>query len=135
MRKFILLLAVLLGLGLLTWAQPGTGKITGTVTDGNAKTIESSTITLLWAIDSSVVKMSAADKNGRFEFENVGAGRFIVSVFAIGHQKGYSPVFELSSSKPSIILQPIDLVPAAKNMGEVTVVAKKPLIEQKIDRT
>jgi hypothetical protein len=66
MRKFYVLLFLLFlsVLSLLAQAQTNGGKIKGTVIDGNSKTIESSTITLLRSKDSSVIKISAADKDG-----------------------------------------------------------------------
>lgn len=111
------------------------GKIRGTVIDGNSKTIESSTITLLRAKDSSVAKMSAADKTGHFEFENVSDGKYLVSISAVGHQRGYSEIFEISAENKLIDLKPIELVQQAKDMAGVTVTSRKPLIEQKMDRT
>jgi iron complex outermembrane recepter protein len=116
-------------------AQVKTGKISGTVIDGNTKTIESATITLLRAKDSSVAKISIADKTGRYEFDGVPEGKYLVSISAIGHTKGFSEIFEISSANPSIVLKTIELVPQAKAIGGVTVTAKKPLIEQKLDRT
>lgn len=136
MRNIIALLsAASLCLSFTGYAQVATGKVTGVVIDGTQKTIESSTITLLRAKDSSVAKISAADKNGRFEFEKVGEGRYFVSVSAVGHQKGYSEAFEITADKNSVTLKTIELVPQAKSLGAVTVTAKKPLVEQKIDRT
>ena len=111
------------------------GKIRGTVIDGSAKIIESSTVTLLKAKDSSVAKMGAADKNGHFEFENVSEGKYLVSISAVGHQKGYSEIFEISTEKELVDLEPIELVAQAKDMAAVTVTSRKPLIEQKMDRT
>src|SRR5690349_11698030 len=136
MRKLLIMLVVsMLTLSTTSFAQLRNGKITGTVIDGNAKTIESATITLLRAKDSSVAKMSVADKSGKYEFDGVGEGRYLVSISAVGHTKGFSEIFELSSSNSSVSLKTIELIPAAKTIGDVTVTAKKPLIEQKIDRT
>src|SRR5690349_655356 len=137
MRKFyvLLLLLFLSVLSLLAQAQTNNGKIKGAVIDGNSKTIESSTITLLNSKDSAVIKMSAADKDGHFEFENVPEGKYLVSVSAVGHQKGYSDVIEITSAKSSVEVKTIELIPLTKNLSEVTVTSKKPLIEQKIDRT
>jgi iron complex outermembrane receptor protein len=132
MRKFLTLLAVILTLSIASQAQT---KVSGTVIDGNTKTIESATITLLRAKDSSVAKMSVADKTGNYVFEGVTEGKYLVSISAVGHQKGYSEAFEVASGSPAIKLQTIELIPQAGNMGGVTVTAKKPLIEQKIDRT
>jgi iron complex outermembrane receptor protein len=135
MRKTFTLGVFLFAISIVTYAQPGPGKIKGTVIDGNAKTIESSTVTLLRPKDSSVAKMSVADKTGHFEFENVSEGTYVVSISAVGHQKGYSEVFEITSEKNSVELKPIQLVPLVKDMAGVTVSARKPLIEQRMDRT
>src|SRR4030095_6050191 len=102
--------------------------------DGSAKTIESSTITLLKASDSSVVKINAADKNGNFKFENVADGKYIVSVSAVGHQKGHSQIFEITPERSVVDLKTIELIPQTKSLSGVTVTSRKPLIEQKIDR-
>jgi iron complex outermembrane receptor protein len=136
MRKLLTLLTVVLtSISLVSHAQVKNGRITGVVIDGSQKTIESSTITLLRAKDSSVAKISAADKNGKFGFENVPEGKYLVSVSAVGHQKGFSEVFTITPDKPSIELKTIELIPQTKSLTGVTVTAKKPLVEQKIDRT
>ncbi|HUR66180.1 MAG TPA: TonB-dependent receptor [Chitinophagaceae bacterium] len=136
MKKILtLILIAFFALSIDSQAQKGNGKVNGTVIDGNTKTIESATITLLRAKDSSVAKMSVADKTGRFSFEGVEEGKYIVSISAVGHTKGFSETFEVNASNSQVSLKTIELVPAAKNLGAVTVNAKKPLIEQKLDRT
>jgi len=136
MRKLIILLTVILStISVVSYSQEIEGKITGNVIDGNAKTIESATITLLKAKDSSVIKLSVADKTGKFVFEAIPEGKYLVSITAVGHQKGFSEPFEISPANSSFTLKTIELVPLAKSIEGVTVVAKKPLIEQKIDRT
>ena len=135
MRRSLTLLTLFIGISIVGYSQVRPGKISGNVLDGSANTVESSTITLLNAKDSSVVKIGLADKNGHFQFENIGEGKYLVSVSAIGHQKGYSETFEITPDRASVELKTIELVLMAKNLGGVTVVAKKPFIEQKIDRT
>ncbi|HET6225597.1 MAG TPA: outer membrane beta-barrel protein, partial [Bacteroidia bacterium] len=103
--------------------------------DGNTKTIESATITLLRAKDSSVAKISVANKEGNFVFENVTEGKYLVSITAVGHSKGYSAAFDVNESNSSVALKTIELVPVSKELSGVSVSARKPLIEQKIDRT
>lgn len=125
----------LLAVAQLSLAQNGTGRIKGTVTDGSAKILESATITLVKAADSTVAKISVADRNGRFEFEGVPDGRYFVSISAVGHEKGYSETIELNAANQLIQLKNIDLVPKPKSLGGVTITSKKPLIEQRIDRT
>src|SRR5829696_3361549 len=133
MKKFLAMLTVL-GVSIVSLAQTK-GRVTGTVEDGNQKTIESATIALLRGKDSSVAKVAAADKNGKFEFENVAEGKYLVGITAVGHKKGFSNTFEINSANSSIELKTISLVPQEKALMGVTVAAKKPLIEQRIDRT
>lgn len=132
MRKLLSLLALALTtLSLASYAQTKTGKISGTVSDGSTKIIESATITLLKAKDSAVVKMSVADKTGKYEFDNVPEGRYIVAISAVGHNKGFSEVVEVTAASSSAVVKTIELVPQAQAMSGVTVTAKKPAIEQK----
>ncbi len=136
MRKLMTLLTVALtALSFVSFAQVKNGKISGTVIDGNTKIIESATITLLRAKDSSVAKMSVADKTGKYSFDAVAEGIYMVSISAIGHQKGFSESFEINAANSVIVLKTIELVPVAKSVAGVTVTSKKPLIEQRIDRT
>jgi iron complex outermembrane recepter protein len=136
MKKILTIATILFALtSFVANAQVKNGKVSGTVIDGSTKTIESATITLLRAKDSSVAKMSVADKTGKFVFETVAEGKYIVSISAVGHQKGYSETFEINSTNSAVVLKTIELVPQAKAIEGVTVASKKPLIEQKIDRT
>jgi hypothetical protein len=135
MRKQLTILALLIGsFATAGFGQLKNGKVSGTVIDGNTKTIESATITLLRAKDSSVAKMSVADKTGKYQFEGIAEGKYLVSISAVGHTKGYSEPFEISAANNNQVVKTIELIPQAKSIGEVTVTAKKPLIEQKIDR-
>ena len=134
MKKIIFLLTVLSSF-IISQAQSPAGRVKGAVIDGNQKTIESATIALLRAKDSANVKFSIADKSGNFVFEDIATGKYLVSISAVGHQKGFSEAFELTAENPSAQLKTIELIPVAKSMNAVTVTAKKPLIEQKIDRT
>ncbi|HEX3165607.1 MAG TPA: TonB-dependent receptor [Chitinophagaceae bacterium] len=135
MRKILTLLTAIIALSFTSQAQKTSGKVSGQVIDGNTKTVEAATITLLRAKDSSVAKISAANKDGNFVFENVADGKYLVSITAVGHTKGFSEIFEITPSNTTITLKTIELIPLAKSLAGVTVAAKKPLIEQKIDRT
>lgn len=135
MRKILTMLAIALtALTVSSNAQTYTGKVTGIVIDGNTKTIESATITLLKINDSSIVKMSYADKSGKYEFDAVPEGKYLVSISAVGHSKGFSEAFEVSSVSRLVVVKTIELIPQPKSLGAVVVTSKKPLIEQKIDR-
>lgn len=131
--KQIFILIAIIAYSFSAFAQ--SGKISGSVTDGQQKTVESASVTLLRAKDSATVKLSAAGKTGAFTFDGIAFGRYLVAVTAVGHQKSFSPVFEISASAEAVQLEPIVVAPQAKSLTGVTVTAKRPLIEQKIDRT
>ncbi|MCW3109726.1 MAG: TonB-denpendent receptor [Segetibacter sp.] len=133
MKKLILLLLTTLSLS--GFAQQVKGKINGAVIDGNTKTIESANITLLRAKDSSLVKISASDKTGNFSFENIIAGRYLVSISAVAHNTAYSETVELNATNTNITLKTIRLLPQVKIVGTVTVTSKRPLIEQRAGMT
>lgn len=134
MKRIFILLTVLIG-AFVGNAQTIKAKISGNVIDGNQKTIESATIALLRLKDSSTAKFSVADKEGKFVFENIPNGKYVVAISAIGHQKGFSESFEVSENNQTIQLKTIELVALPKSMSNVTIIAKRPFIEQKIDKT
>lgn len=115
-------------------AQTPATKISGQVGDEGHKPIEAATISLLDARDSSRVRQTVSDKTGRWAFDKVADGKYLVSASSIGHTTNYSLAFELSGNQSSIVLDAIVLQAASKNLQEVAVVGKKPFIEQKADR-
>lgn len=132
---FIAITLIFAGISINASSQSTAGKVFGTIMDKNAKVIESASITLQNARDSSVAKLGIADKSGRFVIDQIPEGRYFISVTAVGHQKGYSDNFEITSSQFTVTLKTIELIPVAKTLTTVLVAARKPLIEQKIDRT
>ncbi len=62
--------------------------------------------------------MSVADKTGKFVFENVAEGKYLVSISAVGHQKGFSETFEINASQfNQLHLKTIELIPQAKSLS------------------
>jgi iron complex outermembrane recepter protein len=109
-------------------------RLSGKVSATNQPALSAATITLLKAKDSSVVKMSVTDQEGRYSFDNPPQGRFLVAVSAVGYEKQYSVPFSISSESPATELAAFVLTPRNKDLKAVTVSARKPLVEQKIDR-
>lgn len=134
MKKFFSLLAAT-AIGMSSFAQSG-GKISGSIKDGgNQKIIDAATISLLKAKDSSLVKAAVTDKEGNFIFENVKDGKYLLLATSVGHSKTYSSVVEISPAANTAVAGVLQLVPVDKKLAEVSVTAKKPLIERKLDRT
>jgi iron complex outermembrane receptor protein len=116
-------------------AAAQTGSVSGKVLDNNQAPLAAATIAILKQSDSSSIAMKATDKSGRFLVSGLPAGRFFLQVSATGHQTVYSKSFDISSNSTDIELPVITLTASSKELGSVTVVATRPAVEQKIDRT
>jgi iron complex outermembrane recepter protein len=115
-----------------SYAQNG-GKVSGKVSETTKVT--AATISLLKGKDSAAIKFSVAGKDGSFVFENVSFGNYLVSVTAVGYQPVYSNKFEVNPQNQIILLPAFNLIAVSKSLAGVTVTSKRPLIEQKVDRT
>jgi iron complex outermembrane receptor protein len=108
-------------------------KISGTVNDVQGKALVSSTVSLLKAKDSSLVKVALVDKSGQYEFLNVKDGNYLLAASFTGYAKKFSQVFETKGSDISI--PAFSLQQASKDMNNVVVITKRPFVETKLDRT
>ena len=128
------LLTAFLVITTTTQAQTN-GKITGAITDGgDQKIIDGATISLLRAKDSGLIKLSLADKEGNFSFENVKNGNYLVLASSIGHRKVYSsPITIADGSNQSV--GTLKLIAQTTTLQTVAVDTKKPFIERQIDKT
>lgn len=134
MKKVFTILLVQSILLIHGFAQVPQTSVSGSVVDDNNKPVETATISLMKAVDSSVVKLSLTDKAGKFSFQNIPLGSYYINASAINFAKLNSTVFELNSTSPAKDVDAIVLQPEIKTLSAVTVSLKKPLIEQKIDR-
>jgi hypothetical protein len=132
MRKILFLLVVCAVTGFGVAAQ-STGKISGTIQDDAGKPLASATLSLLRAKDSVLVKLAVSNKEGHYEFISIKEGKYLLSITSVGYGKKFSSSFDLTAS--GIDLPAIALQQASKDMNAITVTAKKPFIETKIDRT
>jgi hypothetical protein len=130
--KAFTLLTCILGSALSSMAQSSTPKIAGQIIQAGNKPIEFATVTLLKAQDSSLVKGAIADINGKYEFESVKQGKYLIAAAYVGMAKGYSKTFDVNGS--SVKINAIELMVDAKNLKVVDVTAKRPFIEQKADK-
>ena len=133
MKKYFNHLTVLLTVCLLTGFQLKAQKITGIVNDATDKPQEFATVMLMKAKDSTLVKGAATDEKGQFEIEDVANGQYFINVSIVGFKNYASKTFDVNGSDLS--LDPIKLQTLDQELKEVTVVARKPMIEVKADRT
>src|SRR5690606_2425981 len=133
-RTLTLLTLALSTLSFVGMAQTSTS-VKGRITDRSNKPAEAATVTVLLAADSSVAKIQSSDKSGNYEILDLSFGRYILLVSAVGFEKQYSDPFELNAENISLELPVVALEPVSKELQGVTVVQRKPFIEQKIDKT
>lgn len=131
MRKILPLLMLLVMCGMYANAQ----NVSGVVKDAEGKTMTNATVSLLRAKDSSLVKLNVTDKEGHYKFSNVKAGKYLVSSTYVGYANGFSRSFEITDAGSDVTLPAIALAKPVAELSGVTVVAKKPMIEVKADKT
>jgi hypothetical protein len=129
MRK---LFTLFFSFALLTTATQAQ-KLSGLVKDQEGKGLDKSTVSLLRAKDSSVIKLAVTTDNGRFSF-SAEPGKYLVSATHIGYQPVYSSVFELSGAGETTVPD-MSLVKTASSLQNVTVTSQKPMIEVRADKT
>lgn len=115
-------------------AQPKPARISGQVIDDNRKPVAGATISLLRMADTALHKTAVSGQDGRFDFDNLDGDKYLLMVSAIGYEMKRTAVINLQAGIDS----PENLVTlrtAAKGLEGVTITAKKPFIETKIDRT
>ena len=133
MKKILLSFSAIL-ISCLAFAQQNV--IKGKVLEINKiNLVPATTISLLKSKDSAIVKTGFADAAGNFSLENVKTGSYILMATAVGYEKTFSIPIEINETNQQQIVQALFLKPVDKSLALVTVVAKKPFIERKLDRT
>lgn len=108
-------------------------QISGVVKDQQGKAIDKSTASLLNAKDSSVVKLAVTDENGKFVFDALKTGHFLVRITHVGYVPQYSKIFEFPGSS-DVNLPELQLAKVSTELNAVVVTNKKPMVEVKADK-
>jgi iron complex outermembrane recepter protein len=128
--NYLFVLALTFGASISIQAQ----KINGVISDASGKAQEFATVMLMKAQDSTLTKGAVTDMDGKFEIENVSAGSYFVNVSIVGFKNYASKPFDFDG-KTDFTLEKISLKNLDTELKEVTVTARKPMIEVKADRT
>ena len=126
-------LGVLLILSLFCTLIHSQSKIHGKVFDENGEALAFANVLALNPSDSSLVKGLLTDVEGAYNLENLDPGAYLLNIYMIGYAPVYNPI-EIKTENDIIDLGSISLGGSVK-LSEVEVVDRKPLYEQKIDRT
>jgi outer membrane cobalamin receptor len=133
MKQLLTLFSLVL-ISLLGVAQSST-LVFGNIKTAEGKPVEAATVSLLIAADSKIAKVSVSNNAGRFELENVKPGNYLLQVTAVGFEARKTDSFQVAEGAAEYEANVAPLVATTKQLGEVTVTGRKPLVEQKIDRT
>jgi Outer membrane protein beta-barrel family len=109
-------------------------QIQGKYHDGKNEPILFATILLINQSDSSVVTGIQGSDVGTFSITNFKPGKYLIKASAVGYKTVVSDPFEITSSKEHIHIDPLIAEEDVTHLDEVSVVAKKPIYEQQIDR-
>lgn len=133
MSKFKTLLPLLFAaISLHAWATNYSVK--GVTVTQDAETEPFATIRIYPAADTTAIAaIGAADENGAFTLPLKTAGQYTLRASAAGKNTTACD-FELTATAPQADLGQILLTEAANVLGEVTVLAQRPLVVKEIDR-
>lgn len=110
-------------------------KVHGQIVDINGKPIPQANVLLLQSKDSALVKGMVTAASGSYSFNNIPAGKYFITSTFVGFKQVYTPAFDINQTHLEIDAGKLVLSAADKQLDKVTVTVRKPLFEQKIDRT
>ena len=108
-------------------------QISGTITDSNGNAIEFVSVTLFQSADSLLVKGEVTDEQGKFYISETQPGKYYIECSFVGFESFRSAVFTLEDKK-SMDFGNIALQASTQIIEEVTIKARKPLIEIHADK-
>ena len=106
----------------------------GKIIDTAGKSVTSANVLLVNFKDSILVKGGLTDQHGAYSFENVKAGKYLITATRTGNKPAFSQPFDVPDKPGNIDMGSLQLEKWDIILATVTVSAKKPLYEQKIDR-
>ena len=107
------------------------GSISGFVITSEQLPIESSTVILMNAADSTIFKVELADKQGAFNFSGLKPGSYLISFSSVGFIKSFSGPYLLKAGEGLKNIGKIVLTVSSKTLQEVEVTAKERFVEVK----
>ena len=116
-------------------SKPDSSNISGSVIDSvSRKPVEFATVALLGPTNQTPIAGDLTDATGRFSFNNVAPGRYRLRVTFLGYEDRVANALLLNQTDTDLNLPPLLLRTVSQTLGEVTVTARRDLIEDKEDR-
>src|SRR5450432_1152882 len=108
--------------------------IKGIVQEENHLGIEAVSVSLYRGADTTVFKNAITEKDGRFSFSTIQPGTYHIRISAIGYGSSKGPGFAVANGTKLLELPGFILKKQNNELQSISVVVKKPFIEQKSDR-
>jgi len=108
-------------------------QISGTIADEKDKGLDLALVTLLNERDS-IIKATYTDQDGSFEFSNIKSGNYVIDIAILGYDSSRKPI-NVYGNDTQINIGKVSLLTSSKLLETVTINAKTPYVERKIDRT
>jgi ferric enterobactin receptor len=138
MRNIIIVLLFFICSSAIVNAQPYNdpkGRISGKVIDAITKQpVDYATVSISKAGSTSPFDGVSTDPKGNFTLVNVHPGDYVISVDFMGYKKKTIDNLSINSATPNISLGTIALEPVQTQLKSVDIVAKAPVVQNKIDK-
>ena len=115
--------------------ENSTGKISGQIINNNQTPAAFATVTLLKVSDSALVKGAISDTSGKYHFEKIPFGNYLIAVSVTGMNKIYTQPFSLIEAHNEITIPSITLGSGTELLKDVKVKAIIPFIQHKPGQT
>src|SRR5215469_5729246 len=111
------------------------GKVQGTLIDSATKQpLSYASVALFRATGKSPINGVLTDDKGVFKIDGVHPGDYKIRITYVGYPEKFVAGITTTESKPDKNMGQIPVRSSAKTLGEVSVTAQAPLIENKIDK-
>lgn len=105
--------------------------VTGTIQTEKGTAIDMAYVSLLNGADSSVTATVQTNEQGRYRYEHIASGKYIVAVQALGYQQVKHPVLVTGNT----VVQPIKLKATGTQMEELVVTEQQDIIRTELGKT
>ncbi len=125
--KKVMMVMLMVCFATIAFAQ----KITGTIQDADGNPVDKTTVSLLNAKDSSLVKIFVTDNTGKYNFD-VQPGKYLLRQTHVGFTPSYSSAIDVLTD---VEMGNVKLIKAPQSLSAVVVTSKKPMVEVEADKT
>jgi len=103
----------------------------GRISDPKGRPAEFTSVLLLKSTDSTLIKSALTNEQGNYIFNSINYGTYLICASIVGQPKNYQTI-HVSTNEVSV--PEIKLLGSPSQIREVTVIARKPFLEQRPDK-